>query len=150
MTPAARRGRGRVLEWQHVAICWDQAGGTVRVMRVAHHKLVRDQIPAIITADGGQPLSWLLDEAGYEAALRAKLVEEAHEAQAAPDGHLASELADVLKVLQALATAHGMSWEDIASVWVASVPSGVASTTGSSSNTSTNLGNVQARTLDLR
>jgi hypothetical protein len=23
----------------------DQAGGTVQVMRIAHHKLVRDQIP---------------------------------------------------------------------------------------------------------
>ncbi len=60
-------------------------------MRVVHHKLVRDQIPAIITADGGQPVTRVLDDAGYEAALRAKLLEEAHEAQAAPDGQLASE-----------------------------------------------------------
>ncbi len=84
-------------------------------MRVTHHKLVRDQIPAIITADGGQPVTRVLDDAGYEAALRAKLLEEAHEAQAAPDGQLASELADVLEVLQALAAAHHMSWEDIVS-----------------------------------
>jgi predicted house-cleaning noncanonical NTP pyrophosphatase (MazG superfamily) len=48
-------------------------------MRVAYHKLVRDQIPAIITADGGQPATWVLDDAGYEAALRAKLLEEAHD-----------------------------------------------------------------------
>ena len=33
----------------------------------------------------------------------------------APDEQLASELADVLEVLRALATAHGMTWEDIAS-----------------------------------
>jgi predicted house-cleaning noncanonical NTP pyrophosphatase (MazG superfamily) len=84
-------------------------------MRVAHHKLVRDQIPAIITADGGQPVTRVLDDVGYEAALRAKLLEEAHEAQAAADGHLASELADVLEVLQALAAAHRMSCEDIVS-----------------------------------
>jgi predicted house-cleaning noncanonical NTP pyrophosphatase (MazG superfamily) len=84
-------------------------------MRVTHHKLVRDQIPAIITAGGGQPVTRILDDAGYEAALRAKLLEEAHEAQAAPDGQLASELADVLEVLQALAAAHHMSWEDIVS-----------------------------------
>ena len=84
-------------------------------MRVTHHKLVRDQIPAIIAADGGQPVTRVLDQAGYEAALRAKLLEEAHEAQAAPDGQLASELADVLEVLQALAAAHDMSWEDIVS-----------------------------------
>jgi hypothetical protein len=46
----------------------------VHLMRVAHHKLVRDQIPAIITADGGQPVTRVLDDAGYEAALRAKLL----------------------------------------------------------------------------
>ncbi|MGD0066080.1 MAG: nucleoside triphosphate pyrophosphohydrolase [Streptosporangiaceae bacterium] len=80
-----------------------------------HHKLVRDRIPAIITADGGQPVIRVLDDAGYEAALRAKLLEEAHEAQAAPDGELASELADVLEVLGALAATHGMSWEDVVS-----------------------------------
>jgi predicted house-cleaning noncanonical NTP pyrophosphatase (MazG superfamily) len=84
-------------------------------MRVAHHKLVRDQIPAIITADGGRPVTRVLDEAGYEAALRAKLLEEAHEAQAAPGGQLASELADVLEVLKALAAAHHLSWEEIVS-----------------------------------
>ena len=87
----------------------------MHLMRVAHHKLVRDQIPAIITADGGQPVTRVLDDAGYEAALRAKLLEEAHEAQGAPDGQLASELADVLEVLKALAAAHDMSWEDVVS-----------------------------------
>jgi len=84
-------------------------------MRVTYHKLVRDQIPAIIAADGHQAVTRVLDQAGYEAALRAKLLEEAHEAQAAPDGQLASELADVLEVLQALAAAHGMDWEEVVS-----------------------------------
>ena len=95
--------------------CPDQLGGTVQVMRVSYHKLVRDQVPAIIAADGGRPVTRVLDQAGYEAALRAKLLEEAHEAQAAPDGQLASELADVLEVLQALAAAHDMGWEDVVS-----------------------------------
>jgi predicted house-cleaning noncanonical NTP pyrophosphatase (MazG superfamily) len=95
--------------------CRAQPDGTVQVMRVAYHKLVRDQIPAIITADGGQPVTRVLNHSGYEAALRAKLLEEAHEAQAAPDGQLASELADVLEVLRALAAAHDMSWEDVVS-----------------------------------
>jgi len=93
----------------------DQPGGTVQGMRVIHHKLVRDRIPAIIAADGGQPATRILDRAGYEAALRAKLLEEAHEAQAAPDGQLASELADVLEVLQALAAVHDMGWEEVVS-----------------------------------
>jgi len=55
----------------------------------------------------------VLDQAGYQAELRAKLVEEAEEARSAPDRQLRSELADVLEVLQALAAAHGMSWEDV-------------------------------------
>ena len=84
-------------------------------MRVTYHKLVRDQMPAIIAAAGRQPVTRVLDHAGYEAALRAKLLEEAHEAQAAPDEQLASELADVLEVLKALAAAHDMGWEDIVS-----------------------------------
>ena len=84
-------------------------------MRVIHHKLVRDRIPAIIAADGGQPVTRVLDHGGYEAALRAKLLEEAHEAQAAPDGQLVSELADVLEVLQALAAVHDVGWGEVVS-----------------------------------
>ena len=82
-------------------------------MRLDYHKLVRDGIPRIIKTGGGQPVTRVLDQAGYLAALRAKLMEEAEEAQAAPDKQLRSELADVLEVLQALAAAHGMSWEDV-------------------------------------
>jgi len=54
---------------------------------------------------GGRPVTRVLDQAGYLEALRAKLVEEAEEAQAAPDRQLQSELADVLEVLRALAAA---------------------------------------------
>jgi predicted house-cleaning noncanonical NTP pyrophosphatase (MazG superfamily) len=84
-------------------------------MRVAYNKLVRDQIPAIIAAAGRQPVTRVLDHADYQAALRAKLLEEAHEAQEAPDGQLVAELADVLEVLKALAAAHHMSWGDVVS-----------------------------------
>jgi predicted house-cleaning noncanonical NTP pyrophosphatase (MazG superfamily) len=82
-------------------------------MRVDYRKLVRDGIPRIIEADGGQPVIRVLDQAGYLVALRAKLMEEAGEARVAPDRQLRSELADVLEVLRALAAAHGMSWEDV-------------------------------------
>ena len=84
-------------------------------MRVAYNKLVRDQIPEIIAAAGRQPVTRVLDQAGYQAALRTKLLEEAREAEEAADGQLASELADVLEVLQALAAAYDMSWEDVVS-----------------------------------
>ncbi|HEX2820006.1 MAG TPA: hypothetical protein VHO07_07570 [Streptosporangiaceae bacterium] len=69
---------------------------------VVHAKLVRDQIPGIIAAARRQPVTRVLDHTGYQAALRTKLLEEAREAQAAPHGQLASELADVLEVLNAL------------------------------------------------
>jgi len=82
-------------------------------MRHGYHKLVRDGIPRIIEAGRGQPVTRVLDRAEYLVALRAKLVEEAEEARSAPDKQLRSELADVLEVLQALAAAHGMSWEDV-------------------------------------
>ena len=82
-------------------------------MRVAYNKLLRDQIPDIIAAAGSQPSTRVLDHASYRGALRSKLVEEAREAEAAADEQLASELADVLEVLRALATAHDMTWEDI-------------------------------------
>ena len=82
-------------------------------MSLDYHKLVGDGIPRIIEAGGGQPITRVLDQAGYLAALRAKLIEEAGEARVAPDRQLRSEMADVLEVLRALAVAHGMSWEDV-------------------------------------
>jgi predicted house-cleaning noncanonical NTP pyrophosphatase (MazG superfamily) len=84
-----------------------------QAMRVDYHKLVRDGIPVIIEAGGGQPVTRVLDQAGYRTALRAKLVEEAEEARAAPGEQLRTELADVLEVLRALAAAHSVSWADV-------------------------------------
>ena len=93
--------------------CPERPAIAIQAMRLDYYKLVRDQIPRIIEADGGRPITHVLDQASYQEALRHKLIEEAEEAQAAPDRHLRSELADVLEVLQALAAAHGMSWEDV-------------------------------------
>jgi predicted house-cleaning noncanonical NTP pyrophosphatase (MazG superfamily) len=53
-------------------------------------KLVPDRIPEIMTAKGLSPEVRLLDAAEYHHALRNKLAEEALEAQAAEDDHLAS------------------------------------------------------------
>jgi predicted house-cleaning noncanonical NTP pyrophosphatase (MazG superfamily) len=85
-------------------------------MRVAYHKLVRDKIPAIIQAAGHQPMTGILDERGYQAALLAKLIEEAHEAHAAPAEDLPSELADALEVLQALVAAQNLTWDELLSL----------------------------------
>jgi predicted house-cleaning noncanonical NTP pyrophosphatase (MazG superfamily) len=85
-------------------------------MKVPYNKLVRDRILEIIRADGHQPVTRILDEAGYRSALLAKLLEEAQEASTAPAGDLPAELADVLEVMQALVSDLGMTWEVFLSI----------------------------------
>ena len=82
-------------------------------MRVDYNKLVRDRIPEIIGSRGDHAVIRVLDEAAYRDALLAKLVEEAQEASGTRGEELPAELADVLEVLQALAKALGMSWEQL-------------------------------------
>jgi predicted house-cleaning noncanonical NTP pyrophosphatase (MazG superfamily) len=67
-------------------------------------KLVRDRIPTL-AASNGQPASFhLADPTEYAARLRAKLLEEAHQAAAATTpAALLEELGDVLQVLYVLA-----------------------------------------------
>jgi predicted house-cleaning noncanonical NTP pyrophosphatase (MazG superfamily) len=71
-------------------------------MRVSYNKLIRDRIPEIIEADGHRAVTRVLQDEYYRTALQAKLVEEAREAENAPDDELAGELADVWEVFQAL------------------------------------------------
>ncbi len=52
-------------------------------MRVDYNKLVRDRIPEFIGSRGDRAVTRVLDEAGYQNALLAKLVEEAQEASGA-------------------------------------------------------------------
>jgi predicted house-cleaning noncanonical NTP pyrophosphatase (MazG superfamily) len=82
-------------------------------MCVLYNKLVRDRIPEIIRLDGRHPVTRVLDFADYRTALLAKLIEEAKEAEEAPVGQLATEIADILEVLQALAEAHQIAWGHI-------------------------------------
>ncbi|WP_248515307.1 nucleoside triphosphate pyrophosphohydrolase [Salinarchaeum laminariae] len=63
-----------------------------------YDKLVRDEIPAVIRADGEEPITHVADDEEYERRLRAKLVEEAEEF--AESGET-DELADVLAVIDA-------------------------------------------------
>ncbi len=78
-------------------------------------KLVRDRIPDLIRARGAEPTIRLLDEADYDAALRAKLIEEAQELQAAANpSELLAEAADVYEVLLALGDRIGVDLDAIA------------------------------------
>ena len=71
-------------------------------------KLVRDKIPQIIRAEGGEPVVRIAEAGEYRELLRAKLVEEAGEVATADDGHASEELADVLEVVLALAADLGL------------------------------------------
>lgn len=71
-----------------------------------YDKLVRDDIPAIIEADGGRPITHVAGDEEYDRRLRAKLEEECAEFVDDPSP---AELADVLEVVDALRTHYGWS-----------------------------------------
>lgn len=78
------------------------------------NKLVRDRVPEIIAAGGARPVTRTLTDAEYDGALRQKIVEEGHEALCASDrASLATELADILEVVCALATVTGIPADDL-------------------------------------
>jgi len=76
-------------------------------------KLVRDRIPEIIEASGGQPNTVVIQGQELLDALHAKLDEEAAEVHGASAQGIAEEIADVLEVLRALAGWHGITWDQI-------------------------------------
>lgn len=78
-----------------------------------HRKLVRDNIPAIIIANGGTADFRVLTAEEYRTALHTKLAEESAELSAAPHGEQLSELADLMDVLKALAEDAGYSLEQV-------------------------------------
>lgn len=82
--------------------------------RKIYNKLVRDKIPEIIRADGGEPEMRTLDDAEYKKYLRLKLVEEAGETNAAQmREELVKELADVLEVIEALMRNEGIRPDEV-------------------------------------
>lgn len=80
--------------------------------RTTYGKLVRDRIPEIIRASGRECGIEEISEEEVRSALLVKLVEEAEEARAV-DADLVTECADVLEVLEAAITVHGLTWEAV-------------------------------------
>ncbi len=78
-----------------------------------YNKLVRDKIPEIVKATGDNPEMRILDETEYKKMLRLKLLEEAGETRVATEEDLTKELGDVLEVLEAIAAAEGVAWDDV-------------------------------------
>ncbi|MGN1338678.1 MAG: phosphoribosyl-ATP pyrophosphohydrolase [Oscillospiraceae bacterium] len=80
---------------------------------ITHNKLVRDKIPEIITSAGKQAVTRVLSNEEYLTELDRKLNEECTEYQA--DKSI-EEMADMLEVLYAIATARGYSIEELEQV----------------------------------
>jgi len=86
------------------------------VTRTVCDKLVRDLIPEIILREGHTCGIEIVDEGSFRRALRDKLVEEAREAAEATDDDLATELADLQEVIDAVIQTHGLSREAVSSI----------------------------------
>lgn len=84
------------------------------MLRFRVEKLIRDKLPEIMRGQGLAVFDRRLDDAGYLAALKVKLVEEAAEARdAITADELAGELADLAEVTLALMAAAGLSADDV-------------------------------------
>lgn len=75
-----------------------------------YNKLVRDFVPAIITAAGKGVETRIADQSEYRELLNLKLLEEVQEFL---DSQSSEEIADILEVLMAIAANHNLRWEDI-------------------------------------
>ena len=83
-------------------------------MRFQVEKLIRDKLPEIMRGQGLAVFDRRLDDEAFDLSLRAKLLEETLEAQAAADPQeLVGELADLTEVMLALGALHGVSAADL-------------------------------------
>ena len=77
-------------------------------------KLIRDRLPQIMRDQGLAVFDRRMEDAEFEIALRAKLVEEATEARAAASiADLIDELADIAEVTRALMALHAVTPEAV-------------------------------------
>jgi len=77
-----------------------------KTYKFRYEKLVRDNIPALITRDGAVVVKKVLSRAAYILALKRKMIEEGRELLEAVDGQeLLSELADLEEILDNLRAA---------------------------------------------
>jgi predicted house-cleaning noncanonical NTP pyrophosphatase (MazG superfamily) len=78
-----------------------------------YNKLVRDRIPEILAKQGQNPVTRILDNNEYVEGLMDKLCEEVDEFD---EDRNVEEMADILEVLMALASALGISQQDLRKV----------------------------------
>ena len=82
-------------------------------MSVVYNKLVRDKIPEIIAASGKTCRTQVLTDEAYLKMLDRKLEEELAEYQESKE---VGELADLLEVIAAAASARGCTWERLLAI----------------------------------
>ena len=83
-------------------------------MEQIYNKLVRDNIPDIIEANGEKPIYRVLDEQKYWEYLLLKDTEELEEVRSASSiSERKKELADKLELIRAMAKYNGFTLEDI-------------------------------------
>lgn len=78
-----------------------------------YNKLVRDNIPDIIRANGETPVTRSLDDKEYKKALEEKLFEEYEEVISSEGSERCEELADLIEVIRSLAKLENKTLEDI-------------------------------------
>ena len=83
-------------------------------MEKIYNKLVRDNIPDIIKADGEEPITHILNDEEYRIELMQKLGEELLEVRLASNNlERTEELADMLELIISLNKSMGNTWEDL-------------------------------------
>ena len=83
---------------------------------VTYNKLVRDRVPEIISAAGKQYAIEEMEGNEFLQLLKYKLVEEAREVVEAPSEKLATEIADVLEVVDTLIASSGLTRPHVTSI----------------------------------
>jgi predicted house-cleaning noncanonical NTP pyrophosphatase (MazG superfamily) len=78
-----------------------------------YNKLVRDKIPEYIKSKGGMPITHIAEEAEYWQKLKEKLKEEVVEFMEAEN---IEELADIMEVLDAIATHKNFDRQELLNV----------------------------------
>jgi len=85
-------------------------------LKKTYNKLIRDRIPEIIRTDGKDFEIEVMGEIEYRIALMKKLVEEAQEAVQSNDEGLATELADLYEVMDAILATWNIQREEVNSI----------------------------------
>lgn len=81
---------------------------------IKYNKLVRDNIPDIITASGKECDYDILDDRDYVVKLKEKLIEEAREVVTAVDtDEIIRELADVLEIVDAIESHYSIDHSEV-------------------------------------